>query len=120
MISNAAALFAWLDDVEDAERVRWGGGGIRLGDGVGTGDVEVFEAEEDGRCGGAEGLEPPKEPKRRRGGSGGWAGVIIVDFPWLPGEDYGEKMRWKCSMAGMPLHMTRRQLLAQAKALSFT
>lgn len=101
MISNAAALFAWLDDVEDAERVRWGGGGIRLGDGVGTGDVEVFEAEEDGRCGSAEGLEPLTEPKRRRGGSGGWAGVVIVNFPWLP-EGFREEMRCKCSMAEMP------------------
>lgn len=60
-----------------------------MGDGVGTGDVEVFEAEEDGRCGGAEDLEPPKEPKRRRESSGSWGGVVIVGFPWLLGREIG-------------------------------
>lgn len=58
-----------------------------MGDGVGTGDVEVFDAEEDGRCGGAEGLEPPKEPKRRPGSSGCWGGVVIVGFSWLLGRE---------------------------------
>lgn len=85
VILNVVVLFVWLDDVEDVEWVCWGGGGIRLGDGVGMGDVEVFEVEEDGCCGGVEGLELLKELKWCLGSFGCWGGVVIVGFLWFLG-----------------------------------